>query len=179
METTELIGLREHFNRNHILLCFNGPTSRSLIEEIGNALKIYLHADNAQPSAVMDVFSVYVEMTQNIRHYAESSDYNDLDSSATILVARDDDGRYVIQAGNLVEKQTGDALMFRVDALAKMNKDQLKAAYKSQLRQPRDENNTGAGLGLIDMSRKSFAPLSASLTPVSECRCFFSLRAII
>ena len=179
METTELIGLREHFNRNHILLCFNGPTSRSLIEEIGNALKIYLHADNAQPSAVMDVFSVYVEMTQNIRHYAESSDYNDLDSSATILVARDDDGRYVIQAGNLVEKQTGDALMFRVDALAKMNKDQLKAAYKSQLRQPRDENNTGAGLGLIDMSRRSFSPLSASLTPVSECRCFFSLRAII
>ena len=179
METTELIGLREHFNRNHILLCFNGPTSRSLIEEIGNALKIYLHADNAQPSAVMDVFSVYVEMTQNIRHYAESSDYNDLDSSATILVARDDDGRYVIQAGNLVEKQTGDALMFRIDALAKMNKDQLKAAYKSQLRQPRDENNTGAGLGLIDMSRRSFSPLSASLTPVSECRCFFSLRAII
>ena len=179
METTELIGLREHFNRNHILLCFNGPTSRSLIEEIGNALKIYLHADNAQPSAVMDVFSVYVEMTQNIRHYAESSDYNDLDSSATILVARNDDGRYVIQAGNLVEKQTGDALMFRVDALAKMNKDQLKAAYKSQLRQPRDENNTGAGLGLIDMSRRSFSPLSASLTPVSECRCFFSLRAII
>ena len=179
METTELIGLREHFNRNHILLCFNGPTSRGLIEEIGNALKNYLHADNAQPSAVMDVFSVYVEMTQNIRHYAEASDYNDLDSSATILVARNDDGRYVIQAGNLVEKQTGDALMFRVDALAKMNKDQLKAAYKSQLRQPRDENGTGAGLGLIDMSRKSFVPLSASLTPVSECRCFFSLRAII
>ena len=85
----------------------------------------------------------------------------------------------MIQAGNLVEKQTGDALMFRVDALAKMNKDQLKAAYKSQLRQPRDENNTGAGLGLIDMSRRSFSPLSASLTPVSECRCFFSLRAII
>ena len=63
METTELIGLREHFNRNHILLCFNGPTSRGLIEEIGNALKNHLHADNAQPSAVMDVFSVYVEMT--------------------------------------------------------------------------------------------------------------------
>ena len=39
METTELISLREHFNRNHILLCFNGPTSRGLIEEIGNALK--------------------------------------------------------------------------------------------------------------------------------------------
>ena len=133
----------------------------------------------AHPTSYSELHFEFEPATQNIRHYAESSDYNDLDSSATILVARNDDGRYVTQAGNLVEKQTGDALMFRIDALAKMNKDQLKAAYKSQLRQPRDENGTGAGLGLIDMSRKSFVPLSASLTPVSECRCFFSLRAII
>ena len=174
----ELIRLREHFNRSHILLCFNGPTSRGLIEEIGNALKNYLQADNANPSAVMDVFAVYVEMTQNIRHYAQAMGYDDLDGSATILVARNDEGHYVVEAGNLVEKLDGDALMYRIDALSQMSKEQLKAAYKAQLRQPRDENG-GAGLGLIDMSRKSFVPLSASLTPVNECRCFFSLRSII
>ncbi len=179
METTELIGLREHFNRSHILLCFNGPTSRSLIEEIGNALKNYLQADNAHPSAVMDVFAVYVEMTQNIRHYAKAMNYDDLDGAATILVARNSEGHYVVEAGNLVEKPDGDALMYRIDALSQMSKEQLKAAYKAQLHQPRDENGGSAGLGLIDMSRKSFVPLSARLTPVNECRCFFSLRAII
>ena len=180
MEPTDLFGLRDHFNRNHILLCFNGPISRSLIEEIGNSLKNYLHADDVQPSAAMDVFSVYVEMTQNIRHYALSQGYSELDSSATVVVARNSEGHYVVQAGNLVEKPDGDALLFRIDALAKMDKAQLKAAYKTQLRQPRDENTvTGAGLGLIDMSRKSVTPLSASLTPVNECHCFFSLHAII
>lgn len=180
METSDFFGLREHFNSNRILLCFNGPISRSLIEEIGKALKIYLHADNLQPSAAMDVFSVYVEMTQNIRHYAQAMEYNDLDSSATVVVGRNSEGRYVVQAGNLVEKSDGDALLFRIDALSKMDKTQLKAAYKSQLRQPRDENPIrGAGLGLIDMSRKSIIPLNANLTPVSECHCFFSLRAII
>ena len=75
METIDLFGLREHFNRSRILLCFNGPISRSLIEEIGNALKNYLQADSAQPSAAMDVFSAYVEMTQNIRHYALARGY--------------------------------------------------------------------------------------------------------
>ena len=180
MDTSELIELREHFNRNNILLCFNGPTSRSLIEEIGMALKNYLHADNVHPSAAMDVFAVYVEMTQNIRHYAQSVGYDDLDGSATILVARNNEGHYVVEAGNLVEKPDGDALMYRIDALSQMNKEQLKAAYKTQLRLPRAENNGDrAGLGLIDMSRKSFVPLTASLTPVNECRCFFNLRAII
>ena len=39
----ELIRLREHFNRSHILLCFNGPTSRGLIEEIGQVLEERRH----------------------------------------------------------------------------------------------------------------------------------------
>lgn len=92
MESIDLFGLREHFNRSRILLCFNGPISRSLIEEIGNALKNYLQADSALPSAAMDVFSAYVEMTQNIRHYALAQGYDELDSSATIVVARDGEG---------------------------------------------------------------------------------------
>ena len=102
MESIDLFGLREHFNRSRILLCFNGPISRSLIEEIGNALKNYLQADSALPSAAMDVFSAYIEMTQNIRHYALAQGYDEFDSSATIVVARDGEGRYVVQAGNLV-----------------------------------------------------------------------------
>lgn len=180
MASIDLFGLRESFNRSRILLCFNGPISRSLIEEIGNALKNYLHADNAQPSAAMDVFSVYVEMTQNIRHYAMAHAYGELESSATVVVARDDEGRYLVQAGNLLEKADGDALLARVRELAAMDKAELKAAYKTQLRQPRDENAaSGAGLGLIDVARRSVRPLDASLSPVGEERAFFSLRAVI
>ena len=180
MESIDLFGLRELFNRSRILLCFNGPISRSLIEEIGNALKNYLQADSALPSAAMDVFSAYVEMTQNIRHYALSRGYDELDSSATIVVARDGEGRYVVQAGNLVEVRDGEALLKRLDELAQMDKAQLKAAYKTQLRQPRDENATsGAGLGLIDVARKSAQPLAASLVSCSQTRSFFTLRAVI
>ena len=180
METIDLFSLRTHFNRNRILLCFNGPISRSLIEEIGNALRNYLQAENALPAAAMDVFSVYIEMTQNIRHYAQSRGYGDLESAATVVVARDAEDRYLVQAGNLVEKADGDALLARVDELAAMDKAQLKAAYKTQLRQPREEGATsGAGLGLIDVARKSSLPLKASLSQIDENRAFLSLCAFI
>ena len=180
MDTLDLFGLRTHFNQHRILLCFNGPISRSLIEEIGNALKNYLHADNAQPSAAMDVFSVYIEMTQNIRHYALSQSYGEQDSSATVIVARDEEGRYLVQAGNLVQKTDGESLLERVQQLALMDKAALKAAYKTQLRQPRDDSAaSGAGLGLIDVARKSSQPLIAALSPINTAQVFFSLRAVI
>lgn len=180
MDTIDLFELREHFNKSRILLCFNGPISRSLIEEIGNALKNYLQADNAQPSAAMDVFSVYVELTQNIRHYALAHRYDELQGSATVVVARDEAGRYLVQAGNMVEKADGAVLLARVQELARLDKTELKAAYKAQLRQPRDADAlSGAGLGLIDVARKSAQPLSASLSPMGEQHVFFSLRASI
>ena len=180
MQDINLFELRTHFNRSNILLCFNGPISRSLIEEIGNALKNYLQADQAQPNAAMDVFSVYIEMTQNIRHYALAHQYDEIDSSATVVVARDDDQHYVVQSGNLVEAGDGQVLMAHVHALAQMDKVALKAAYKTQLRQPRSESaSSGAGLGLIDIARKSVQPLSATLTEVEGGRCFFSVRAVI
>ena len=180
MQEINLFELRANFNRSNILLSFNGPISRSLIEEIGNALKNYLQADQAQPNAAMDVFSVYIEMTQNIRHYAIAHHYDEFDSSATVVVARNDDQHYLVQAGNLVQTADGEALMARINALASMDKVALKAAYKTQLRQPRSESAvSGAGLGLIDVARKSVQPLSATLTAIDDSRSFFSVRAVI
>ncbi|MDP5292586.1 biofilm regulation protein kinase SiaB [Oceanimonas sp. CHS3-5] len=180
MQGIDLLSIREQFNHNRILLCFNGPISRSLIEEIGKALRNYLQADNAQPGAAMDVFGVYIELTQNIRHYATRMNYGELDGSATVVVARGEDGHYSVMAGNLVELEDGRALCARIEALAAMNKAELKAAYKTQLRQPRDEHgSSGAGLGLLDVARKSARPLTARLVEVGDGRGFLSILAVV
>ena len=97
-----------------------------------------------------------------------------------MVVSRDEDGRYIVSAGNLIESADGENLVSSIARLAELDKAGLKAAYKEQLRRPRDaERPSGAGLGLIDIARKSSAPLQASLQPVANGRSFFSLRAVI
>lgn len=180
MHDIDLFGLRNHFQREDILLAFNGPISRSLIEEIGHALKNYLEAEETAPAAVSDVFGAYVEMTQNIRHYAARMGYSDAESAATVVVARDGDGHYVVVAGNLVEAADGEALKERVAELAAMDAAALKTAFKTQLRAPRAEGaDSGAGLGLIDIARNSTRPLAARLEEAPGQRRFFSLQAVI
>ena len=180
MHDIDLFGLRDHFQRQDILLAFNGPISRSLIEEIGNALKNYLQAEDTAPAAVSDVFGAYVEMTQNIRHYAARQGYNEAEGAATVVVARDSEDHYVVVAGNLVETVDGEALRERVEELAAMDAAALKAAFKAQLRAPREEGaESGAGLGLIDIARKSARPLAARLEEAPGNRSFFSLQAVI
>lgn len=180
MQDLDLLSIRAQFNKEQILLCFNGPITRSLIEEIGNALKNYLQANDTEPSAAMDVFGTYIEMTQNIRHYANSKGYSEIEGAATIVVARHDNTHYAILAGNLVEKEDALSLRQRVESLAAMDKSELKAAYKQQLRVPREhDSTTGAGLGLLDIARKSSKPLSANLVDTENSKTLFSLLAIV
>lgn len=180
MDSTDLFAMRENFTRDRIMLCFNGPISRSLIEEIGNALRNYLQAEQVQPSAAMDVFGAYIEMTQNIRHYASAHGYAEHEAMATVIVATKEDGRHVVSAGNVVEMTDGHALLERINTLAQQDKPQLKASYKEQLRKPREPGaSSGSGLGLIDMARKASEPLSATLREIGPGQAFFSLRAVI
>ena len=84
MEPIDLFAMRDRYNQQQIMLCFNGPISRSLIEEIGNALRNYMQAEHAHPSSAMDVFAVYIEMTQNIRHYTRDKNWTDQQAGATV-----------------------------------------------------------------------------------------------
>lgn len=180
MQSPDLYSLREFCTARRIMLCFNGPMSRSLIEEIGNALRNYLEVNQVQPGAAMDVFAVYIEMTQNIRHYATRMGYGEADATATVVIAQDDRGHHLVSAGNLLETADAQALMKRIDALGKLDKAGLKAHYKEQLRAPRTPGaSSGAGLGLIDIARKSSQPLQASLFERPDGKAFFSLTALI
>ncbi|MDH4572632.1 biofilm regulation protein kinase SiaB [Salinicola acroporae] len=176
----DLLAMRESYQQQRVMLCFNGPISRSLIEEIGNALRNYLDSEQAALSSSMDVFAIYIEMTQNIRHYSRRRQYGERDATAIVAVGRDDAGRYTVSAGNLVEADDGRELAKMIEEIGELDKTELKQAYKRQLRQPRDTNSTrGAGLGLLDMARKSSLPLQARLQPLPNGQAFFSLTATV
>ena len=180
MGLIDLFSLQQTYNQQRIMLCFNGPLTRSLIEEIGNALRNYMEREQATMSSAMDVFGAYIEMTQNIRHYAARKGWNEADASATVVIARDAEGRYVVSAGNIVDAADGAGLEAQVNVLAAMDKAALKARYKEQLRKPREDGaTTGAGLGLIDLARKASEPLSCSLRTLDDGRAFFSMRVVM
>lgn len=178
--TSGLMSLREFFSDQKILICFNGPISTTVIGEIGAALKEHIESNHAPELEVMDVFSVYIEMSQNIKNYASTHGLGDADSSATVVIAAAEAGHYAVCAGNLVIREDGEALLERIQELSRCDKAQLKALYKQQLRQPHSQKpGQGAGLGLIEIARRSSQPMEASLEPLLSGRSFFILRAII
>lgn len=133
MPQIDLFEMRRDFSDNEIMICFNGPFSRSIIEELGHAIKRYMEAEPAQKSAMSDVFAVFIEQTQNIRNYATAKACAEKDSqywcSAIVVIAKDG-GNYLVTSGNVVDNDDLPGLIAKVDSLKGLDKAGLKAAYK-------------------------------------------------
>lgn len=166
--------LKSKLVENGFLLTFTGPFSQEIIEVLGEAIKKHIMSDENIKSNTLNVFSVFIEQTQNIRNYLGSKRFENEQpeflNSGMVAIGKTGD-RYFVSSGNLSRKEDAQALVARIEELNGMDKVQLKAAYKSQMKKTRivvDGEPGGAGLGLLEVARKASAPIDYSLTARNE-----------
>jgi hypothetical protein len=177
MTESNLLALRDEFTRRNVLVCFNGPVSHGVIEEIGTAVRRYLESETARGANAMDVFAVYVEFTQNMKAYLQRRAFEAPErAAATILVSREG-GRYAVTAGNVVANEDLPPLLARIDALAAMGQDALRALHRQRLREAPTPGG-GAGVGLIDVARRSSA-LRYTTWPLDAGHTLFGITALV
>jgi len=169
--------------RNHgILISFSGRLSQQLIEEYGDAVKTYLESESRPKNEVFHIFSIFIEMTQNIKNYctfkANSPSYDQIAQSSIVTIGKDDQGTYIC-AGNLIEHTEVPQLGERIEELTRLDKDELKSLYKQRLKSSDPKDGEGAGIGLIDMARKASFPIQYSLTNHTDHLSFFTIKAVV
>jgi len=175
----DLFQLREQFSREGIMMCFNGPFSHSIIEEMGTAIKNYLEAEDITRMAVQDVFAAYIEMAQNVRNYQALRNLPTGDTgSATILIAKQGE-TYAVTSGNVITKTDITPLITRIDHINSLDRDSLKKSIRQQLRSKIPPGAAGAGLGLMEIAKRSNAMLDYSVRDIDGRYSFFTLTVHI
>jgi hypothetical protein len=179
MAMHELIRLKEEFTEKGIMICFNGPFSHSIIEEIGNAVRRHLEGEEVKKDAIMDVFAVYIEQTQNVKNYIARKSFPVKGFNSAIIIIARKEGKYAISSGNVVEKIDTAALVERLDRIKGLDKEELKRLYKEEIRRKVPPGGTGAGVGLIEIARRASEKLTYVIDEIDETYNFFSLTAVI
>jgi hypothetical protein len=64
-------------------------------------------------------------------------------------------------------------------AIRDMTPEALKQLYKERRRAAPPSGSVGAGLGLLEIARRSTEPISFDMQPVDEAFAFFSIKAVI
>ncbi len=169
-------------NGSEVVFAFNGVLSQDLIVSLGETVRGELSYHCSQ-QIVNRIFAVFIEITQNILHYSAEKFKNEDGSEFGVgnIVLLKSKNNYEIISKNMVGKKQKELLSEKCRLINKMTKDELKQLYVIRRRLKTEEGSKGAGLGLIDIVRKTNAPMEFDFIPLEndENNHYFLLKVSI
>lgn len=172
----------EEMQREGVILYFNGPVSQGVVEGIAQLMRNKMRAEEAGMGSVQRVFSILVEQMQNIVRYSSERHVSSEEclgeiAHGQVVVGREDDGRFFVACGNKIRAADSGELTEHIKTLRDMSKDDLKAYYKER-RKSLSPTSKGAGLGFVEMARKSARPMDFDIVPLDCDTSFFTMKVV-
>ena len=180
-----LYQLKHDQAENGCFFSFCGPVSQDLMVEFGTVLKLKMKLEDADSGTILKVFSIVIEQTQNIIHYSADKQKSPPgvqppeELSFGVITVGKRDGRYIIAGGNKIRNEEIEKLDNRLGKIQAMDSKELKAFYREQRRLEPKDGSKGAGLGFIEMARKSSAPIEYFFEKIDREFSFFTLQISI
>lgn len=183
MAELELLAHYKKMSERNIVLDFQGAISQDMLVGMAELIRNKLSQEFGKSNIVKKIFSVFVEMAQNIAFYSrERVNMSNQEESvgAGIIVLTEGEGSvFTVTSGNLVKKDSVPGIIERCRKINGMDREELKNYYKEQLRLKREKGKRGAGVGLIDIARRSGHPIQYGVTAVDGDSSFLVLSVKI
>lgn len=159
-----------------LILVYQGDFTQETTKSILAMAERNIDSSGEDSSIKRKVFNVMVESLQNIvKHSDELIDGATHSHAAIFLIGREDD-RYTIMSGNPIRKANIPPLKEKLELINGLDKDGLKELYKDIIKNTTISEKGGAGLGFVDMARKSGEKLHFVFPDMSNDYCFFCLK---
>ena len=164
-----------------VILCMRGPMSQEIIEMIENLLKKRVEQEQPASHKTLRVFAIFVEQVQNIIRYSGervATPPSNEEAGVGMVIVGHRDGHFFVSCGNLIKTTDQPLLEQQLTTIQGMNREQLRAHFKERGRSEPMAGSRGAGLGLIEMARKS-SDFSFNFAPWDDLLTLFSIQVII
>lgn len=163
---------------HNLILAYNGEFTQEITKSVLAMAERNMDSVGEESSIKRKVFNVMVECLQNIVKHAE--DMEDPKKRTAIFMIGKIETEYIILSGNLVKEETRSVLQNKLDQINDLDKDGLKSLYKNIIKSSDSlSDKGGAGLGFVDMARKSGNPLEYHFSEVERGISFFALKTTI
>lgn len=163
---------------NNLILVYQGHFTQETTKSILTMAERSLEATEEDPAIKRKVFSVLVESLQNIVKHNDDVSEGIHKQRAIFLIGRESD-RYTIMSGNPLHKRRMGELKSTLDRINTLDKEGLKDLYRDIIQDTTISEKGGAGLGFVDMARKSGEKLGYDFPEMSEDFSFFCLKVSV
>lgn len=161
---------------HNVILVYQGDFTQETTKSILSMAERNIDSSGEDAGIKRKVFNIMVEQLQNIvKHSDEIVDGEKRTHAAIFLIGRESDC-YTIMSGNLIRKNNIGKLRGNLEKINGLDKDGLKELYRSIIKTTTLSEKGGAGLGFVDMARKSGSKLEFDFPELPGEYSFFSLK---
>ena len=168
-----------------LTLAYQGEVTQEITKAFTSMTEKNLEKVEEDGKIKKKVYHVMVECLQNISKHADDDAQTASDSleeglaKTGIFLIGSDQNEYFITSGNGITNENIPSLKTMIDTINSLNQDELKQLHKEKMRETAISDKGGAGLGFIDIARKTGNPLEYHFEPIDENNSFFLLKTII
>lgn len=160
---------------HNLILAYQGDFTQAMARSILTVAEKKLESDGADVAVRKRVFSVMVEQLQNIVKHNYVDNGEKISDYAVFLVAKERTC-YSIMSGNAVPRSHVPRLRETLEAINAFGQTDLKEHYRKNMRATTLSDKGGAGLGFMDMAKRSGEKLLFDFPEISPSHVFFCLR---
>ena len=88
-------------------------------------------------------------------------------------------GYYYVCSANVMSPESVPRLSEKLDKIIAMNKTELREYYKELRRSGKETHGRGAGLGFLEMAKRSALPIQYSISKLDNSKAFFEIKVYI
>lgn len=157
---------------------YHGPVSNPIISELGEFIRVWLQKEQKMSRKV---FSVFIELVQNISSYSKSlmSIKEDVEWGVGRFALSHDEDFFYLESVNLVTTAVAAKLDESIEFINSLDHQALRKYKREQRDKPASSESKGAGIGLIQIALLSNNPLQASFQQYGEGFFYYSNKVKI
>lgn len=182
MAISDVYDFYKKMEDENIILSFKGTFSEDLLTSILHIVEAKMGGMQIEPNKRKRVFKVLVECCQNLYHHIEEIEASDDEleqQKSALIIVKFKAGVFRITTGNFVRNDQIEELRAKLEIVNELNEDGLRELYRTKLQNEGRTMKGTAGLGLIDIARKSKNKLDYEIINVTESISFFCLSVVI
>jgi len=152
----------------NIVASYIGIFDRNILITLGKNFKSTLLDDLTQAKRF---FKIFIELASNIAYY--SREKNDQSQGIGTIIIKENQGKFEITAGNLVNINDKEKLSSKIDLINYLEREDLRKLKRKFLNEPSEKNN--GNIGLVQIALVSHYPLKYKFFDLGNNEFFFLL----
>jgi len=173
-----VIELMKSTGKDDLNYIYRGEFTQNLQQHILSLAEKNIDRDKISGKIKKRIFHIMVESIQNISRHGDAKEDSEEMTSSFFSIQKENKW-YYITTGNIIENNKIDNLKSKLDKINSLDSQELDKFYREVLGNGQLSNKGGAGLGLIEMVRKSGNKLSYQIEKVNDEVSFFYLHSDI